>query len=54
MGTDTTQMFYFDNKARHIVHKSYDVTLRTITASTPIPPDLARCVTQIFLQGNRS
>jgi hypothetical protein len=41
-------MFCFDTVARHIVGKSYEIVLRSVTERSPIPPDLAQIISLKF------
>lgn len=41
-------MFCFDTVARHIVGKSCEIVLRSVTEQSPIPPDLAQIISLKF------
>ncbi|AQK43870.1 hypothetical protein ZEAMMB73_Zm00001d025507 [Zea mays] len=46
--TDIAEMFCFDTVARHIVGKSCEIVLRSVTEQSPIPPDLAQIISLKF------
>jgi hypothetical protein len=41
-------MFCFNTAARHIVGKSCEIVLRSVTEQSPIPPDLAQIISLKF------
>jgi hypothetical protein len=47
-GTETTEMFCFNNVARQIVGKSCEIVLRGVSEHSPIPPDLAQIISLKF------
>jgi hypothetical protein len=47
-GTETAEMFCFNNVARQIVGKSCEIVLRGVSEHSPIPPDLAQIISLKF------
>ncbi|NP_001142593.2 uncharacterized protein LOC100274860 [Zea mays] len=47
-GTETAQMFCFNNIARQIVGKSCEIVLRGVSEHSSIPPDLAQIISLKF------